>query len=218
MCFCQYENIYTPPFTFTITICFMFALISESSRPMLLRGAQACGLTSSQRRYILSGDPEGMEWSQGVGVELWKSETCWNFIFYCVSFWNLYQHLGFHCSLLELTWKLPLFDTLLLGLCLGTQQTGTLRHCMLTSPAALASAGWEISVENGKPLGTSSSFHMISGTRKRSISSVSTGSPNMFWATSTSVLFRWNNWDFQGRPTIWIGYYFNVVQSISMLY
>eukprot|EP00434_Breviolum_minutum_P013439 symbB.v1.2.011846.t1/scaffold801.1/size161289/2 len=45
--------------------------------PMLLRGAQACGLTSSQRRYVL--------------------------------------------------------------------------HCMLTSPAALASAGWEISVENGKP-------------------------------------------------------------------
>ena len=91
------------------------------------------------------------DWSQGVWVELWKSETCWNFVFYCVFFWNLYQHLGFHCSLLELTWKLPLFDTLLLGLCLGTQQTGALRHCMLTSPAALASAGWEISVENGKP-------------------------------------------------------------------
>ena len=39
----------------------MFALISESSRPMLLRGAQACGLTSSQRRYVLSGDPEGID-------------------------------------------------------------------------------------------------------------------------------------------------------------
>ena len=28
---------------------------------MLLRGAQACGLTSSQRRYVLSGDPEGID-------------------------------------------------------------------------------------------------------------------------------------------------------------
>ena len=35
------------------------ASVSESSRPMLLRGAQACGLTSSQRRYVLSGDSEG---------------------------------------------------------------------------------------------------------------------------------------------------------------
>lgn len=142
----HYEEIYTPHLS--ITICFMF-----KSLDFRIVKAHAAARGTGMWPHLISTAIRSVrgswrDWSEGVWVELWKSETCWNFVCF---FLKPITTLGFHCSLLELTWKLPLFDTLLLGLCLGTQQTGTLRHCMLTSPAALASAGWEISVENGKP-------------------------------------------------------------------